>query len=934
MANYRDLLEQAGARHGVPEGLMTALGAKESSYNPNAVSSAGAVGLTQVMPGTWRDMGYTDEQMQSPEYQADAGARYLAQMYQQFGNWRDALQAYHDGPGNVIKAKRGEYTPGPEGRSYVDDRFAQWAGDPVTDSTVEQRATSARVHPQEDPNNPFAQLESQASAQSAPSDVQSDPNNPFAQIEQQATSHQPTQPVSTDAQQPAQQQGGIMTDLGNGIAETGRGLLQAGVNVANIPAELTDAVTSAAAWAGNKLGIGDGTYTPAPRVTTQGLEQDFGLKIGALTPNTEEGRIFAEALPYLTPVGAERFAASAPSLAGRVANTAGRLTAENVTGALAANSGEDGSASKFLGELGTGVAAGGAVNLAAKSIGAGIRALGNRGVEEAASNLRNVMTQGAQPSNIDDTARIIAESPERSVLQRNVQVGAATPEAASVTPRVYRAAEEVRPNQSIIDAAKRLGMEGELLPSHFSNNPTYRAIEQGLKSVPASQLAAKEHLAISSLSQKADDLIEMAGGQQNRLALSDKFKSESVKAIEALTEKSDAIYSQISSSIPKNTPMTAAKTLGMLNAKAKTVGGVQHLSAAERKILNSLSETKEYLPNNMMQREWKTTRQPTYGLVDNIRKQIGAAISKNQGPFKDQTSGELKRLYSAITDDQAAIAAANGMGEKWQLAKSLVSQRKQLEDHMVTALGKDLRGTFSARLTPAVQNIRKGNVSQFNQLLDATPPQMRQEVVASALNDAFTLGSRKEQQLHIPGFVAWYSGALRNGSLSTVTKHLPDDASRRLHDLYIVANGIRTAKTSEIANGRIQSLLDQFDKEGGMVSKLYNIGKKAAAAEGVTSAVGMPGLGTVSVIASTLGKNKTARTVAADKLIASHHFRNAAKLMAGNDSIKSATARANVEKVLMRSNQYRKWAATLEPSERQAIAKVGLISWLQGTPSE
>lgn len=56
-------------------------------------------------------MGYTDEQMQNPEYQADAGARYLAKMYQQFGNWRDALQAYHDGPGNVMKAKRGEYTP-------------------------------------------------------------------------------------------------------------------------------------------------------------------------------------------------------------------------------------------------------------------------------------------------------------------------------------------------------------------------------------------------------------------------------------------------------------------------------------------------------------------------------------------------------------------------------------------------------------------------------------------------------------------------------------------------------------------------------------------------------------------------------------------------------------------------------------------------------
>lgn len=717
--------------------------------------------------------------------------------------------------------------------------------------------------------------------------------------------------------------------LGEAAMETGRGLLQAGVNIANIPAELADAITSAGAWAGQKLGLGDGTYTPAPRVTTQGLEQDFGLNRGTLTPNTEEGQIFAEALPYLTPVGAERLTANAPSLAGRVANTAARLTAENVTGALAANSGEDGSASKFIGELGTGVAAGGAVNLAAKGIGAGIRVIGNRGVEEAAGNLRNVMTQGAQPSNIDDTARIIAASPDRSVLQRNVQVGAATPESASVTPQVYRAAEEVRPNQSVIDAAKRLGMESELLPSHFSNNPTYRAIEQGLKSVPASQLAAKEHTAISSLAQKADDLIEMAGGQQNRVALSDRFKTESTKAIDALTSQSDAIYSDISKAIPARTQVTANSTLDLLKSKADDLGGLENLSPAERTVLSRMQGKTVVNPDGT-----KTVTPPTFALLDNTRKQIGAALSRGEGPFKDQTSSELKRLYSAITDDQAAVVAASGMGDKWNVAKSLVAQRKQLEDHMVKALGKDLSGTLSTRLSPAVQNLRKGNVSQFNQLIDATPPHMRQEVVASALNDAFTLGSRKEQQLNIPGFVDWYSGAQRNGSLSAVTKHLPADATKRLRDLYTVANGIRTAKTSEISTGRIQSLLDQFDKEGGMVSKIYDIGKKAAAAEGISTPIGMPGVGAMSVIASSMAKTKTARTVAADQLIASSQFRNAARLMASADTERLLSARRAAEKALTKSQQYQRWAKTLTTAEKQAIAKVGLLSWLQSTPDE
>lgn len=89
-------------------------------------------------------------------------------------------------------------------------------------------------------------------------------------------------------------------------------------------------------------------------------------------------------------------------------------------------------------------------------------------------------------------------------------------------------------------------------------------------------------------------------------------------------------------------------------------------------------------------------------------------------------------------------------------------------------------------------------------------------------------------------------------------------------------------------------------------------------------------MGAASVIASSISAEKTARTVAADKLISSYQFRNAARLMAGNDSAKVAAARANVEKALEKSNQYKKWAATLEPSERKAIARVGIISWLNG----
>lgn len=190
---------------------------------------------------------------------------------------------------------------------------------------------------------------------------------PPPQQEQQPQDAQPTQ-----QQGDSQQQGGLLSDLGSAAAETGRGLLQAGVNLANIPASIADAVASAGAWAGNKLGWGDGTYQPAPRVTTEGLAQEMGLQQGALTPQTTEGKIFAEALPYLTPVGAERIATQAPSIAGRVAHGASRLLAENAVGSMAANS-EKNDHSALAADLGTGVVLGGAINQLGRVAGAAYR---------------------------------------------------------------------------------------------------------------------------------------------------------------------------------------------------------------------------------------------------------------------------------------------------------------------------------------------------------------------------------------------------------------------------------------------------------------------------------------------------------------------------------------------------------------------------------
>ncbi|EBS3908109.1 lytic transglycosylase domain-containing protein [Salmonella enterica subsp. enterica serovar Tilene] len=256
-----------------------------------------------------------------------------------------------------------------------------------------------------------------------------------------------TQQPAQQPQESPQQQGGFMSDLGNAAAETGRGLLQAGVNLANIPASMADAVASAGAWAGQKLGIGDGTYQPAPRVTTQGLEQDFGLQQGALTPQTTEGKIFSEALPYLTPVGAERIAAQAPSIAGRVAQGASRLLAENAVGSMAANSERD-NPEALATDLGTGVVLGGAINQLGRAAGAAYRSIRGTIAPEA--------QQAIQFANVADVPLHTTD-----VLQPNSRVGRMAQTTAENIPfagtSTMRANQQEARSQLVDEFASRFG---------------------------------------------------------------------------------------------------------------------------------------------------------------------------------------------------------------------------------------------------------------------------------------------------------------------------------------------------------------------------------------------------------------------------------------------------------------------------------------------
>lgn len=106
--------KNAARRHGVPEDLFLRLVQQESGWNPMARSHKGAMGLAQLMPATARRLGVDPR---DPHENLEGGARYLAQQYRTFGNWRLALAAYNAGPDAV--RKYGGVPPYRETKGYV-----------------------------------------------------------------------------------------------------------------------------------------------------------------------------------------------------------------------------------------------------------------------------------------------------------------------------------------------------------------------------------------------------------------------------------------------------------------------------------------------------------------------------------------------------------------------------------------------------------------------------------------------------------------------------------------------------------------------------------------------------------------------------------------------------------------------------------------------
>ena len=533
---------------------------------------------------------------------------------------------------------------------------------------------------------------------------------------------------------------------------------------------------------------------------------------------------------------------------------------------------------------------------------------------------RTAQTQGTQLAKQADDLKTSAQPAEEGLKEVAEAVRKAKPEEV---------AQIAQPDPKFFQAVDELNINVEPLASFASQNPQFRALEQGLASIPASQLDAQSKNFIAATSQKADDLIIEYGGTLDKAALSDRFRQESTATIDDLAKKADDLYETLKLRIPPSTRVDAPNTTAFINQKAAELGGRKELPAMLNRVLRQLETTTKQgkpLGKDVVTGKERFAEdiinQPTHERLNQTRKEVGQALNKRSGPFKDQETGLLKAMYKRLRNDQDAIAINQGAGDVSEAANAMIRQRKQMEDNLSKLLGRDLQGSILPVVGQSLKRLAKGDIQKWDSTMNRIPSKaMRQEIVVSALNDIFKGNNVQGRALNPTQFTKFMNDLDAQPAIkSRLFKELPEDSIKALENLRIVSRGISTALQDKIPTGRIAAF---FDDQDGFLRRM--MGKAISTA--VTLKAGpLAGSAANEFINQTSGGAKTAGAV-----LASPQFQNIIRTAVREgvtEGNQISSKLLNAEKAFQRNKLFTRWANSLPEIEKAELQRAGTISYL------
>jgi len=455
-------------------------------------------------------------------------------------------------------------------------------------------------------------------------------------------------------------------------------------------------------------------------------------------------------------------------------------------------------------------------------------------------------------------------------------------------------------NPEALAAAERLGFD---LPSDvFSDNILMQQVAGLTRSQAATDASSAWILTLKNASDQADRVISELGGSTDLATISERIKTSLTDLQATLKRSANDLYSGnkeagiigVNDAVPKSTPVSTNKTLSLLNDLKKELGGIKNLNPVESALLKRLTDKKNPLTYAALLRE----------------KQNVFNAGMNKGPYVNANEGTLRRIYSALRDDQLdTVEAVGGKDLRAQLQKAnrIVQQQKALEDRIVKAYGKEIEGSIALKLKTAITSGAKGDISNLTKVLKTIPEDLKKEAIATAINSLSISGrSAGDINFGFNEFSKLYKNLKDQKPVyNEIIKVLGPDAKTLMDDLYIVSKRVTDARAGVITTGKAnQSLVNALTAES-IIGKILNssvggrIIQGGAAGAGAIAA-GPAGAVTAGALTGLLKFGNKSQIESVGKLLRSQAF---------NDMVSNVNSQtiANVT----RSPAYKRWAKTM-----------------------
>lgn len=442
-------------------------------------------------------------------------------------------------------------------------------------------------------------------------------------------------------------------------------------------------------------------------------------------------------------------------------------------------------------------------------------------------------------------------------------------------------------------AAERLGIDVPF--DVLSDNPQVRSAVGLTRALVAGEAEAAWENTVRQAIQRADEISQQfdaafVAGRPAPGATSQKIVDNLQQTRQTLKSDAKAIYDRIDEMVPKNSPVDLNNLRTYLDELRANLGAAGRMTPQESNLAKMLEKG-----------------ELTYFGLKREKDLVGQAVGGMKSPYDNMATGDLKRLYAALAQDQLdSVASLAGEEARRELraANLLTAKQKALEKRIVGAFGQEIDGSVAQRMQTAISTAAKGDAAAFNRLMKVVPAELQKETLATALASvtagkaAGRAAAGAAETVFSPAeFTKVYRGLRANPPVySQMVKIMGPEWDRASRDLYEISRRIADAQARIPTTGKANQILGEAAVES-LMGRVMSSSLAQRAATGVASLV--PGGGLIAPdIVQWMSAAKGAGVQKAAKLFASPEFQELAVQSAtkGGEPTQAAIRRTAMSK--------------------------------------